>query len=108
MTVIAAVFILAGSGFVVLAAVGLLRFPELYTRLHAAAKAGPIGVGLILAGAAFASEDLGIAIRCTLGLAFLILMSPISAHLLARAALLTSSAPLNISSIKNIDDSRQA
>lgn len=107
MTAVAAILMLAGSGFALLAAVGLLRFPELYTRLHAAAKAGPVGAGLILVGTAIVSQDLGLAIRCLLGLVFLILVSPISAHLLARAARLSGSSPPNTTSIKNVDDSRR-
>ncbi|HYH20968.1 MAG TPA: monovalent cation/H(+) antiporter subunit G [Azospirillum sp.] len=43
-------FILAGAGFFAAGTVGLLRFPDLYTRLHAVTKADNLGVGLIVAG----------------------------------------------------------
>jgi multicomponent Na+:H+ antiporter subunit G len=107
MSVVAIVLILAGSTFCLLAAVGLLRFPDLYTRLHASAKAGPLGAGLILLGVAVASADVLVVVRSVVGLVFLIVVSPLSGHLLARAALLRGSSAANITSIKSIDDSRK-
>ncbi|HZY67232.1 MAG TPA: monovalent cation/H(+) antiporter subunit G, partial [Devosia sp.] len=69
---------------------GLLRFPDVYTRLHAASKAGALGAGLILLGSAFAAGDLAYSVRAVLGFVFIILTSPISAHLLGRAAVRSS------------------
>lgn len=106
MTGLAAVLILVGSAFCALGAIGIVRFPDVYTRLHAAAKTGPLGAGLILLGAGIGAGDLFAAIRCVLGLAFLILVSPISAHLVARAALRAGQRPANITSIEELDDSR--
>ena len=93
MTYVAAVLLVIGSLLSAVAALGILRFPDVYTRLHAASKAGPLGAGLILLGVAFASGDWAIAIRCVLGFFFLILTSPVSAHLLARAALKSGTNP---------------
>jgi multicomponent Na+:H+ antiporter subunit G len=93
MSIVAAILLLIGSAFCAIAALGILRFPDVYTRLHAASKAGPLGAGLILVAVAFASGDWAIAVRCVLGLAFLILTSPVSAHLLARAALQSGVQP---------------
>lgn len=89
----AGVLMLIGALFSALAALGMLRFPDIYTRLHAASKAGPVGAGLILLGVAVASGDLGIALRALLGLAFLLITAPLSAHLLARAALRGGTTP---------------
>ncbi len=51
MTYIAAVLLVSsGRCSSALAALGILRFPDVYTRLHAASKAGPLGAGLILLG----------------------------------------------------------
>ena len=105
MSYLAAVVMVIGSLFCALAALGILRFPDLYTRLHAASKAGPLGAGLILVGAGLASGDLLILIRCGLGLVFLILVSPVSAHLLARSALRSGTAPSSITSINEYEDS---
>lgn len=104
MTYVAAVLMLLGAAFCTLAALGILRFPDVYTRLHAASKAGPLGAGLILLSVAFASEDLAIAIRSVLGFIFLIATSPVSAHLLARAALLAGISPVSITSISEFED----
>jgi multicomponent Na+:H+ antiporter subunit G len=105
MIYVASIFLLVGSVLSAVAALGILRFPDVYTRLHAASKAGPLGAGLVLLGAAFASADLAIAIRALLGFAFLIVTSPVSAHLLARAALKTGIAPEQRTSINEYDSS---
>ena len=57
MSYLAATLMLIGAIFCALAALGVLRFPDLYTRLHAASKAGPLGAGLILLAAGLASGD---------------------------------------------------
>ena len=82
-----AIIVLVGAVLTSLAALGMLRFPDVYTRLHAASKAGPLGAGLILLGVGIASADLATFLKALAGFAFLIATSPVSAHLLARAAL---------------------
>jgi len=106
MSVVAAILMLAGALLSAVAALGLLRLPDLYTRMHAAAKAGPLGAGLILLAAAFASGDWAIAVRCVLGFVFLIATSPVSAHLLARAALRSGVAPDPRTNIGEYDPDR--
>jgi len=101
MTYVAAVLLVIGSLFCALAALGILRFPDVYTRLHAASKAGPLGAGLILLAVAFASGDWAIAVRALAGLAFLVATAPLSAHLLARAALKVGTP---LASVTNIDE----
>ena len=93
---LAAVLIVIGSVFGLLAAIGVLRLPDLYTRLHAASKAGAVGGGLILLAIALASGDAAIALRAILGIVFLLLTTPISAHLLSRAALRSGQTPNGI------------
>ncbi len=93
MIYIASALLLIGSAFCALAALGLLRLPDLYTRLHAASKAGTLGAGLILLGVGLASGDVSIAVRCVLGVLFVVLTTPVSAHLLARAALQSGLSP---------------
>lgn len=103
MIYVAAVVMLAGALLSALAALGILRFPDVYTRLHAASKAGPLGAGLILLAVGLASGDWAIAVRCVLGFLFLVLTSPVSAHLLARAALRTGTSPDSRTSIAEYD-----
>jgi multicomponent Na+:H+ antiporter subunit G len=79
-------FLLAGAAFSLLAAIGVLRLPDLYTRMHAASKAGAVGGGMILLAVALVSFDGTVALRAIIAVAFLLLTTPVSAHLLARAS----------------------
>lgn len=105
MTELAALLVVIGAIFCALAALGLMRFPDVYTRLHAASKAGPLGAGLILLGLGIASANLPTLGKCVIGLVFLILTAPISAHLLARAALKGGVKPTQGTSINEYPDS---
>ncbi|MGF6155785.1 multicomponent Na+:H+ antiporter subunit G [Ensifer sp. KUDG1] len=85
-TLLVAVLLVGGAIFSLLAAIGIVRFPDLYTRMHAASKAGTIGSGLLLLAAGVHSLDPAILIRALAGFFFFVLTAPISAHLLAKAA----------------------
>lgn len=87
--ILVAVGVVTGSMFGLLAALGLVRFPDLYTRLHAASKAGVVGAGFILLALALASLDAAVILRSIIAILFLLLTAPISAHLLARAGYMT-------------------
>jgi len=84
--ILVGLLVIVGALFTLFAAMGVLRFPDLYTRMHAASKAGVFGSGLILIGLAIHATDVAIALRAILAILFLILTTPISAHLLAKAA----------------------
>lgn len=90
---LAAVAIALGGLFGLLAAVGVLRLPDLYTRMHSASKAGLLAGGLLLLGIALAAGESAIILRALLGALFLALTTPVSAHLLARAALQAGHQP---------------
>lgn len=89
------VVLVLGAVFTLLAAVGVVRLPDLYTRMHAASKAGAVGGGLILIAVAVLSQDAAVAIRAVVGVIFLLLTTPVSAHLLARASYLSGYKPCN-------------
>jgi multicomponent Na+:H+ antiporter subunit G len=93
---IAGILTLAGALFCGLAALGLLRLPDLYTRLHAASKAGVVGAGLIFAAVATSSGEMPVIVRTVFGVLFLLLTTPVSAHLLARAAYIAGFRPIDI------------
>lgn len=77
---------IAGSVFAFLAAVGVLRMPDVFTRMQASTKASTLGLGCLLAGAALRFSDLASIIELvSIGL-FLLLTTPVSAHMIARAA----------------------
>jgi multicomponent Na+:H+ antiporter subunit G len=104
----AAVLVVVGGVFSLLATVGLVRLPDLYTRMHAASKAGPVGAGLILLAMAVVSLDGAVILRAILGILFLLLTTPVSAHLLARAAYRAGILPTPKTNINDlvIDKSR--
>ena len=90
---ISSALLIAGSIFALLSAVGIVRLPDLYTRMHAASKAGVVGAGLCLLAAGLGALDAAVALRAVLGVLFLLLTTPVSAHLLARAAYLIGTRP---------------
>ncbi|HYO53877.1 monovalent cation/H(+) antiporter subunit G [Archangium sp.] len=84
-TWIAGALLLAGGAFMVVAALGVVRLPDLFCRMQAAAKTGTAGAGLLLLGTAVYFEDMQVATRALSVVAFLFLTAPVAAHLLARA-----------------------
>src|SRR5690606_37798176 len=91
--VLAGILLIIGGFFAFVAALGVLRLPDLYTRMHAASKAGTLGSGVMLLEIAIATPDLAVAIRAIAGILFFLLTAPISAHLLASAAYCVGHAP---------------
>ncbi|MDV4160231.1 monovalent cation/H(+) antiporter subunit G [Rhizobium leguminosarum] len=83
---ITALLLLVGALFALAAAIGLVRLPDLYTRMHSASKAGTVGSGLLLLAAGLYSQDPAILARAVAGFIFFLLTAPVSAHLLAKAA----------------------
>jgi multicomponent Na+:H+ antiporter subunit G len=77
---------LAGSAFALLAAVGVLRMPDVFTRMQASTKASTLGLGCLLVGAALQFGDVASFIRVVSIGAFLLLTTPVAAHVIARAA----------------------
>jgi multicomponent Na+:H+ antiporter subunit G len=84
---------LLGSAFILVAAVGIVRLPDVFTRMHAATKPATLGGGLIILAVALHFGDLGIATRALLVGAFFLLTVPVGAHMIGRAAYLIG-APL--------------
>ena len=76
----------AGSSLVLLAAVGVVRLPDLYTRMHASTKPATLGVSLMVLALALHVGELGISVRAALIVFFFLLTSPVAAHRLGRAA----------------------
>lgn len=90
---IAHVLILIGTFFMLVAAVGVFRMPDLYMRLQSNTKSATFGVGFIMLGAAFHFNEFPIYIRALAILIFLFVTSPVAAHLLGRSAYIAG-APL--------------
>jgi multicomponent Na+:H+ antiporter subunit G len=86
LAVLVAVMLVAGGLFTFLAALGIVRLPDVYTRMHAASKAGTVGSGLMLFAAGIHALDAVIFMRALAGFIFFVLTAPIAAHLVAKAA----------------------
>jgi len=83
------VLILVGAGFTLIGSLGLLRLRDFYSRLHAPTKATTLGVGSLLIASAiyFSHQDEGLSLHEVLVTLFLFITAPVSAHLMAKAAL---------------------
>ena len=79
--------LLAGAGFFLAGTVGLFRFPDVYTRLHALTKADNVGLGLVVAGLVLQAESWAAAGKLLLIWLLVLLASASVAHLVARTAL---------------------
>ena len=83
-----AILWMAGPAFALLAAVGILRMPDVFTRMQASTKASTLGLGCLLIGAALQLGDFGSFIRVASIGAFLLLTTSVAAHVIARASYL--------------------
>ncbi|MBM4268208.1 MAG: monovalent cation/H(+) antiporter subunit G [Deltaproteobacteria bacterium] len=89
---LAALAMLAGTFFMVVTGIGLVRFPDVYTRIHAAGKAGTVGVGLLIVAPMvyFGPTEPFVALRGFLAIVFQLLTTPGATYLLAHACYVTS------------------
>ena len=75
-----------GSLFVLLAAVGLLRMPDLYLRISVSTKAATLGMGLIMGSAALFFGETAVTTRVIAIVFFIFLTAPVGAHLIGKAS----------------------
>jgi len=80
---------ISGALLMLIAALGILRFPDLYMRVSAATKASTLGIGFSLFALAVHFNELGITSRALATIAFVVITSPVAAHLISRSAYLT-------------------
>jgi multicomponent Na+:H+ antiporter subunit G len=85
---ITAILMLLGAAFMLLAAVGITRMPDVYTRMQPATKAATLGVGCMLLAVAVHFSEVGVTMRALAGIAFVVLTAPVAAHMIGRAAYL--------------------
>jgi multicomponent Na+:H+ antiporter subunit G len=91
--VLSAALIAAGLFFFVAGTLGLLRFTDVHSRLHALTKADNLGLGLIVLGAAFQVGDVWTMLKLLLVWLLTVIAAATVAQLIARSALLTESKP---------------
>jgi multicomponent Na+:H+ antiporter subunit G len=83
---IVALLMLGGSAFMLLSAIGLLRMPDLLTRMQASTKASTLGAACLLGAFAIRSGEVADVSRAILVVVFLFVTTPVAAHMIARAA----------------------
>lgn len=93
MMVLSALLLLSGSAFVLIGGIGVLRMPNLYTRLHAASLTDTLGTLLILAGIIVQAGFTLAAIKLFAIALFLMVTGPTATYALANAALLSGTMP---------------
>jgi multicomponent Na+:H+ antiporter subunit G len=84
---------IAGAILVVIGAIGMLRFPDVYTRIHAASITDTGGAGLMLLGLCLISGLSFTTLKLVIIWIFILLTSPAAAHALANAAFSSSHTP---------------
>jgi len=85
--------VIAGAAFFFIGTLGLLRFPDFYTRVHAVTKCDALGAGLVLLGLAIWHGPDGEGVRILALIALILVSSPTAGHALARAAFRTGLKP---------------
>ena len=87
MTVVAMALVGGGVFFLVTGAVGMICFPDIYTRMHAAGKCDTLGILLVLAGLACHEGFALVSAKLLIVAAFILVTSPTATHAIARAAM---------------------
>lgn len=87
--ILVSALLIIGSLFTLVGAIGLFRLPDFYTRLHGPTKATTLGVGSIVIASLifFSVQQEGISLHEVLITIFLFITAPVSAHMLAKAAM---------------------
>lgn len=87
--ILVSLLLLVGGAFALLGSVGLARLPDFFTRLHGPTKATTLGVGAVVVAALIerGAQESGMSFREIAIPLFLFITAPVTAHLLAKAAL---------------------
>ncbi|GAB3064753.1 Na+/H+ antiporter Mnh1 subunit G [Salinicoccus sesuvii] len=89
MTSIIAFFILAGAFLAAVSAIGVIRLPDVYSRLHASSKSSTLGVMMMMLGTFlyFWYIDGYVDSKLFLAILFIFITAPVSAHMISRSAI---------------------
>ena len=80
------VLMVVGAAFCLFAAIGIVRMPDVFTRMQAATKAGTLGVGCLFLAVAFHFAEPDTAVKSIAVVLFLFLTAPVASHLIGRSA----------------------
>jgi len=84
--ILTSLLLIAGAVFFLGGTIGLFRFPDVYTRLHALTKADNVGLGLMMAGLSLQADSLATVGKLLLIWLLVLLASASVAHLIAKTA----------------------
>ncbi len=101
-------FILSGSVFVIIGAFGTLRFPDFWSRLHAASITDSAGVVLLLVGMCIYSGFTLVTVKLIVIGVFLFITGPTSTHAVANAALVSGLRPKEAPGLVGAEPSEQS
>jgi multicomponent Na+:H+ antiporter subunit G len=85
MGVLIGLFLCLGTLLILSASLGVLRMPDLYTRMHASTKAGTVGISCLLLAVAISIPEISVISRVVGTMLFILLTAPVASHLLGRA-----------------------
>ncbi|MCP5432286.1 MAG: monovalent cation/H(+) antiporter subunit G [Alphaproteobacteria bacterium] len=86
--------VIAGSAFMLIGAIGVIRLPDVFSRQHAAGITDTVAAGFVLVGLLLFAPDFLVAARLVFIIVFLVVTSPTSSHALAQAAISSGIVPL--------------
>lgn len=106
--IVSGTFMVTASLFVLLAALGLHRFDDVFSRIHAATKSVTFGVVLVAIGASFQMAELTDVAKLLVAAVFQLISAPVGSHILARAAYHASGELSPATVVDELSDDRVA
>jgi len=104
---VAALFLITGVVFLGIAAIGFIRLPDVFSRLHVTGVIDTLGAPLVMLGAAIYLGPQLAAGKLLLGIVFISITSPLLGHLLARAALEAEHEPTGMEDLEPLQEWNQ-
>lgn len=83
--ILSTIMLLIGSFFFLVGTIGLIRMPDVYSKMHATTKCDTLGAGFIMAGLMLLTGFIGVTIKLLLIIVFIWLTNPTAAHIIAKA-----------------------
>ncbi len=84
--ILVSALLLIGAALMLLASIGIIRLPDLPTRMHATTKSGALGTALIMIAVAFYFAEVAVVTRALAVIVFIIVTAPVAAHVIGRAS----------------------
>ena len=104
MNLLISIMILVGAGFICIAALGLVRFPDFYSRMHAVTKAGAFGGTILLLATALLFQSLEVSLMIAVNILFFYFTAPIAGHMIARSAYINRVKQWYIAEVDELKD----